>query len=67
MSTHDKFRGIPKWLLAIMLIISLLATWLRGKTTWVAWKATHGAIAATSTAQRSRVDAIDEGTRRTHR
>ena len=33
MSTHDKFRGIPKWLLAIMLIIS--AAIIYGVIDWI--------------------------------
>ena len=33
MTTHDKFRGIPKWLLAIMLIIS--AAIIYGVIDWI--------------------------------
>ena len=33
MTTHDKFNGIPKWLLAIMLIIS--AAIIYGVIDWI--------------------------------
>ena len=33
MTTHDKFRGIPKWLLAIMLIVS--AAIIYGVIDWI--------------------------------